>query len=306
MTDLEAKLRIDLKAAGSLVSGTGVDRLAVERRVLERADRRRRRRRAAGALVTGTFLVLAISAAVALSGTRSTRTLGQPEDFTAFCAVARKLSPNGTDETGRNPAQQVADAERRVDDLRRASPVSLRRAFDTVLAANRGSAQPTSEQRDAALKEIDAELRTRCRTTIKSLGGVSQGTESKSATGTETESRSSSGSGSSNGTVQSDSCLNSQTFRIFLVRKDALTRIEARGLQPGSVVRAQLVTAATTVLIGLPPGQPPSPPGDQAGADGTYKPTNIGFRPRSVGDPITVRITFTPAGGAERTDDLTL
>lgn len=216
------------------MSGAGVDRPGVERRVLDRADRRRRRRRVGGGLVAGAFLVLVIGGAVALSGTRSTRTLGPPDDFTAFCAVAKKMKPNGADETGRTPDQRFADTLQRVNDLKRAAPAGLQGAFGTVLAGGIPTTdQPTSEQRQAALKEIDGALRTHCHTTIRILGGSVQATES----------RSSSSSESSSGTGQSDSCLSSQPFRICLVRKDGLVGIEASGLQPGSVVRAQMVTA---------------------------------------------------------------
>lgn len=283
MSDLEAKLRIELDAASRRVGGAGIDRACVDDRVRQRADHRRRRRRTLGALGAGLFVVLVVGAAVGLAQERSSKTVDQPEDFGPFCLVARKIQNGGNDVTGLS--QQDADAKSRNNllALRAAAPGSLKPSFDLLLDVPTTQAEAASMGPDLQRKVYDADraIESALRDRYRLTAVLGQTVQSSTGTGSDTKHNS------------TGSCLEGAGWSICLEGVTGELAFRATGLEPGSLVKVEVLPlTGSSPTIGVV-----EPNGSYAGG-GTLL-----FR-NSNAVRVNLQVTFTPAGSTERTQVL--
>lgn len=285
MSDLEAKLRTELDVASRQVSGDGPSRASIDQRLRQRSDQRRRRRRTVGALGAGLFVVLVVGAAVGLAQNQDSRTAGQPEDFGPFCAVADRVQNGGNDVTGLTQKQADAKSSQILSSLRDAAPESLKPSFDDL--QNRPSTQAEAkaapellEKSIAAGRTIDEVLRSRCRLTAV-LGQTL---------------RVSPGAPDDSKHTATGSCLEGPGWSVCLEGLTGELRFKAAGLQPGS-----LIAIKGLLLDGSPD---PMPVVGVVGTDGSFSPDGPAWGRLSNAVRVSHEITFTPAGGTERTQVL--
>lgn len=281
MRDLEAKLRTELDAASRQVGGDGIDRAGVDARVRLRAEHRRRRRRTIGALGAGLFVVLVVGAAVGLAQTRTSKSVDQPENFSQFCTVARKIQNGGNDVTGLS--QQDADAKSRQNllSLQAVAPESLADLFHSLLTIPPPTTSAESALRQSRMAaELADVLRQRCGLTAV-LGETL---------------RASPGAPDDSKHTSSGSCLEGPRWSVCLEGEAGSLTFKGIGLQPG--------TAVTITSLLLDGSRDPIPLTGIVDANGAFTPEGPALGRVSDAVRFSYRVTFTPAGGTERTEVL--